>query len=70
MVFAEQIRKKLEVYLDDLMVNTSDEKNHCDDLEDIIQFVRRYNMLLNPAKCSYGVQAEKLLRFMLTRRGK
>ncbi|GAU42950.1 hypothetical protein TSUD_142870 [Trifolium subterraneum] len=43
--------------------------NHDVDLEEILAEVRRYNMRLNPAKCSFGVQAGKFLGFMLTSRG-
>ena len=31
--------------------------------------LRRYNLKLNPAKCSFGVPANKLLGFIVNRRG-
>ncbi|MCH91574.1 gag-pol polyprotein [Trifolium medium] len=68
-VFAHQIGKNLEVYIDDMVVKTTREDNHHEDLEDILASVRKYNMRLNPAKCSFGVQAGKFLGFMLTNRG-
>ncbi|CAJ2632006.1 unnamed protein product [Trifolium pratense] len=68
-VFAEQIGKNLEVYIDDMVVKTSEGSRHDDDLLDIMGSVRKYNMRLNPAKCSFGVQAGKFLGFMLTSRG-
>lgn len=34
-VFINQIRVNLEVYLDDMVVKTPNEKNHCKDLKDI-----------------------------------
>lgn len=43
--------------------------NHIEDLEDFMHSFRKYNMCLNPAKCSFKVEAEKFLDFMLTRRG-
>ncbi|PNX64467.1 gag-pol polyprotein, partial [Trifolium pratense] len=60
-VFSEQIGKNLEVYIDDMVVKTSEENQHGEDLLDILKSVRKYNMRLNPAKCSFGVQAGKFL---------
>ncbi|WJX58397.1 hypothetical protein P8452_43858 [Trifolium repens] len=68
-VFSEQIGKNLEVYIDDMVVKTTEEGEHDQDLDDILASVRKYNMRLNPAKCSFGVQSGKFLGFMLTNRG-
>ncbi|MCI14323.1 hypothetical protein A2U01_0035453, partial [Trifolium medium] len=68
-VFSEKIGKNLEVYIDDMVVKTTKEGEHDQDLGDILASVRKYNMRLNPAKCSFGVQAGKSLGFMLTSRG-
>ncbi|PNX78768.1 gag-pol polyprotein, partial [Trifolium pratense] len=68
-VFSEQIGKNLEVYIDDMVIKTTEKGEHDQDLADILKSVRRYNMRLNPAKCSFGVQAEIFLGFMLTHRG-
>ncbi|MCI21844.1 gag-pol polyprotein, partial [Trifolium medium] len=68
-VFSNQIGKNLEVYIDDMVVKTADDGEHDKDLADILQSVRKYNMRLNPAKCSFGVQAGKFLGFLLTHRG-
>lgn len=37
-------------------------------MEDILQSVKNYNVHLHPAKCSFRVQAEKFLGFMLIKR--
>ncbi|GAU41232.1 hypothetical protein TSUD_280320, partial [Trifolium subterraneum] len=68
-VFQKQIGKNLEVYIDDMVVKTAKEGDHNRDLDEILKEVRKYNMRLNPAKCSFGVQAGKFLGFMLTSRG-
>ena len=31
--------------------------------------IRKYNMILNPKKCTFGVTAGKLLGFLVTQRG-
>jgi hypothetical protein len=68
-VFSEQIGKNLEVYIDDMVVKTTEASEHDQDLSDILASVRKYNMRLNPSKCSFGVQSGKFLGFMLTNRG-
>jgi hypothetical protein len=67
--FSQQIGRNLEVYIDDLVAKTKEGNSHADDLEEILSQVRRYRIRLNPAKCSFGVQAGKFLGFLLTRRG-
>lgn len=43
--------------------------SQADELEDILQYISRYDMRLNPAKCFFGVKARIFLGFMLTMRG-
>lgn len=52
-----------------MIMNTLEEEIHAKDLEDITRLVRNYNMHLNLAKCSFGVQTRKFLGFMLTNEG-
>jgi len=68
-MFAAQIGRNLEVYIDDLVVKTSENAVHTTDLGEIFQQVRKFNMRLNPAKFTFGVQAGKFLGFLLTSRG-
>ena len=68
-MFAAQIGRNLEVYIDDLVVMTPENAIHTTDLGEIFRQVRKFNMRLNPAKCTFGVQAGKFLGFLLTSRG-
>lgn len=68
-VFTHQIGKKLEIYVDAIMIKTEEAHNHADDLDDILQSVRKYDIRLNPAKISFEMQIGKFLGFMLKRRG-
>jgi hypothetical protein len=45
-------------------VKTKEDHRHEEDLKEILQQVCMYNMRLNPAKCTFGVQAGKFLGFM------
>jgi len=67
-MFAAQIGRNLEVYIDDLVVKTPENAIHTTELGMIFQQVRKFNMRLNPAKCTFGVQAGKFLGFLLTSR--
>lgn len=56
-------------YIDNMIIKTAKGNSLVDDLEDILQSVRKYDMYLNPSKFSFGLQTGKFLGFMLTRRG-
>ncbi|XP_072078184.1 uncharacterized protein [Arachis hypogaea] len=68
-VFRHQIGRNMEIYVDDMVAKTTQEKSHCDDLKEIFEQIRAYNMRLNPEKCAFGVQGGKFLGFILTSRG-
>ena len=51
------------------MVKSLDEEEHLDDLQEIFDTLRRFNMKLNPSKCIFRVSSEKFLRFMVSHRG-
>ena len=40
-----------------------------DDLKETFDNLRVYEMMLNPAKCAFGVPAGKLLGFLVSNRG-
>ena len=59
----------MEVYVDDMLVRSLDEQKHLDDLQETFDTFRRYNMKLNPSKCSFGVSLGKFLGFMVSHKG-
>ena len=67
--FCTQIGRNVEVYLDDMLVKSLDEKKHLDNLQETFNTLRRYNMKLNPSKCAFGVSLGKFLGFMVSHRG-
>ncbi|XP_072080968.1 uncharacterized protein [Arachis hypogaea] len=67
-VFAKQIGRNIEVYVDDMVAKTKFGNNHLNDLAEIFAQLRKYNMQLNSEKCTFGVQSGKFLGFMLTNR--
>ena len=54
-MFRPHIGRNVEVYVDDMLVKSLDEKKHLDDLQETFDTLRQYNMKLNPIKCAYGV---------------
>ncbi|XP_021721069.1 uncharacterized protein LOC110688614 [Chenopodium quinoa] len=55
-VFAEQKGRNMEVYVDDSIVKSKDEKDHVADLAETFATLRKHQMKLNPKKCLFGVK--------------
>ena len=69
MMFADQIGQTMEVYIDDMLVNFLEVEDHKSHLQQALSTLRKYNMKLNPAKCSFGVSYGKFLGYIVTHRG-
>jgi hypothetical protein len=65
-IFYNQIRRNVEVYIDDMLVKTKDEDKHLEDLEKTFKTLRQYRMKLNLSKCVFGVSSGKFLGFMVS----
>ena len=68
-MFQKQIGTTMEVYIDDMLVKSTTAELHIAHLSEAFQIMRKYNMKLNPAKCAFGVSAEKFLGFIVNHRG-
>ena len=68
-MFASQIERNVQVYVDDMLVKSRREEDHLKDLKETFDTLRSYNMKLNPGKCAFEVTAGKFLRFMVSQRG-
>ena len=68
-MFANQIERNVQVYIDDMLVKSQREEDHLKDLEETFGTLRFYNMKLNPSKCTFRVTAGKFLSFMVSQRG-
>ena len=65
-MFIHQIGRNVQVYVDDMLVKSLHENDHLDDLQEIFDTLRSYNMKLNPSKCVFGITAGKFLGFMVS----
>ena len=68
-MFESQMGKNIEVYIDDMVVNSKIISEHIGDLADIFKILRGYKLRLNASKCSFGVGSGKFLGYMVTYRG-
>ncbi|GJT69832.1 reverse transcriptase domain-containing protein [Tanacetum coccineum] len=64
--FQPQIRRNLEVYVDDMVIKSRDEKMLLADIAETFDNLKKFNMKLNPKKCSFGVEEGKFLGYMVT----
>ena len=58
-MFAHQIGRNVQVYVDDMLVKSLHEDDHLDDLQETFDTLWSYNMKLNPNKCTFGVTVGK-----------
>ena len=68
-MFAHQIGRNVQVYVDDMLVKSLHEDDHLGDLRETFNTLRPYNMKLNPGKCAFRVTMGKFLGFMVFQRG-
>jgi hypothetical protein len=64
-----QIGRNIQVYIDDVVITTREEKSLISDLAETFDNLSRYKLKLNPTKCSFGVSAGQLLGFLVSARG-
>ena len=63
---SRQIRRKMEVYVDDTLIKSREENTHLDDLKKTLQTLRQYQMRLKPSKCAFGVSLGKFIKFLVS----
>ena len=68
-MFIQQIGRNVEVYVDNMLIKSSKECNHLDNLQETFETLCLYNIKLNPSKCMFGVSSGKFLGFMVSQQG-
>ena len=68
-MFAHQIGRNVQVYMDNMLVKSIREDDHLDDLKETYDTLCSYNMKLNLKKCAFGVTTRKFLGFLVSLRG-
>ncbi|XP_052312432.1 uncharacterized protein LOC112328962 [Populus trichocarpa] len=68
-LFHDMMHKEIEVYVDDMIAKSKREEDHVEVLRKLFERLRKYELRLNPVKCSFGVKSGKLLGFVVSDRG-
>jgi hypothetical protein len=66
---ANQIGRNIHAYVDDIAVMSKKQDDLIANLQETFNNLRKYNMMLNPMKCVFGVPAGQLLGFIVSHRG-
>src|SRR3954465_15762218 len=64
----DQIGRNVHAYVDDIAVMSKNSNELISDLKETFDNLQKYNMMLNPKKCVFGVLAGKLLGFIVSQR--
>ena len=65
----DQLGRNVHAYVDDIAVMSKIGDNLISDLQETFDNLRKFNMMLNPGKCVFGVPAGQLLGFIVSHRG-
>lgn len=68
-LFANQVGRNIEVYVDDKVVKSRTVQQVPEDLRETLNTLRAANMKLNSQKCTFGVGSGKFFGFMILKRG-
>ncbi|XP_061965340.1 uncharacterized protein LOC133689500 [Populus nigra] len=68
-LFHDMMHKEIEVYVDDMIAKSKNGEDHVQVLRKLFDRLRKYQLKLNPAKCSFGVKFGKLLGFVISNKG-
>jgi len=69
-VLGPRLRRNVPAYVDDIVVTITERKNHVADLAETFANLRQANLSLNPEKCVFGVDKDKVLGYLVSTKGK
>ena len=69
LIFHELLGSTVEVYIDDIVVKSSEFSSHIADLRKAFDKIHRYGVKMNPCKYAFGVSAGKFLGFIIHEHG-
>ncbi|KAG8500944.1 hypothetical protein CXB51_002957 [Gossypium anomalum] len=68
-LFHDMMHKDIEVYVDDMIAKSRTEKEHIEVLRRLFLRLRKFQLKLNPAKCTFRARSGKLLGFVVSEKG-
>jgi hypothetical protein len=69
LIFHDLLGAILEVYNDDLVIKSAEFREHLVDLRAMFERMKRYNLKMNPLKCTFGVSTKRFLGFIVHEQG-
>ena len=69
MCLDQQIGRKVEAYINDVVVKSKTANDLIADLEETFANLKKYRWKLNPSKCIFGVPSGILLGYIISARG-
>jgi len=58
-LFHDMMHKQIEVYVDDMIAKSRTEEEHFVNLRKLFERLWKYQLRLNPAKCTFGIKSGK-----------
>ncbi|KAG8480517.1 hypothetical protein CXB51_024611 [Gossypium anomalum] len=68
-LFHDMMHKEIEFYVDDMIAKSKTENEHVQVLRKLFLRLRKFQLKLNPAKCTFGARSGKLLGFVVSEKG-
>ena len=68
-LFHDMMHKEIEIYVDDMIAKSQREDDHVINLKKLFQRLRKFQLKLNLAKCTFRATFEKLLGFVVSKKG-
>jgi len=68
-LFHDMMHREIEVYVDDMIAKSKTEEEHLVNLRRLFKRLRKYQLRLNPANCTFEVKLGKLLGFIVSQKG-
>jgi hypothetical protein len=69
LIFHELLGSTMEVYIDDIVVKSTEFSSHIADFRKVFDKIHRYVLTMNPQKCAFRVSAGKVLGFIIHEHG-
>ena len=63
------MHKEIEVYVDDMIAKSQKGESNVANLRKLFERLRKYQLKLNPSKCTFEVTSRKLLGFIVSSHG-
>ena len=68
-LFHDMMHKEIKVYVDDMIAKSQGEDDHVVNLKKLFERLRKFQLKLNLAKYTFGATFEKLLGFVVSKKG-